>query len=179
MSCCGLGGVSSPEVSATTSVPGSVQGSPCAGGGGGGGGTQVATAGGHTPVRSVTVFPASADLPAISRLMNVAWPAASSVYVMKDVPSIGLTSISKSSSRLREPATGQPRVPLSHTSPVWTTWSLTSTCSMRGTPPVRASTALSQRAWNTRHWPPVSCAVEVGEPYHVNTTCPAEPAAID
>src|SRR5207302_3562789 len=95
-----------------------------------------------------------------------------------EVPSIGLTSISKSSSRLREPATGQPSVPPSHRSPVWTMWSLTMVSWNTGTPPLSASSALSQRAWNTRHWAPVSWAVRVGEPYQVNTTWPAEPAAI-
>src|SRR5437867_12996557 len=95
------------------------------------------------------------------------------------VPSIGLTSISKSSSRLRDPATGQPSVPPSHRSPRWTTCSLAVTCSNRGTPPLSASSALSQRAWNTRQVAPVSWAVRVGEPYQVNTIRPAEPAASD
>src|SRR6266496_5533664 len=98
---------------------------------------------------------------------------------MNDEPSIGLTSISKSSSSAREPCTGQPSVPPSHRSPLWTTWSLTSTCANTGTPSWSASRALSQRAWNTRHSASDSCAVPVGEPYQVNTTCPAEPAAIE
>src|SRR6266581_7327219 len=98
---------------------------------------------------------------------------------MNDEPSIGSTSISKSSSSARDPCTGQPSVPPSHRSPLWTTWSLTRTCSNTGTPPCRASSALSQRAWNTRHSASDSCAVEVGEPYQVKTTCPAEPAAIE
>src|SRR5437867_9122318 len=86
MSCCGLGGTSSPTRSGITSTPGRVHGSPLTGGGGGGGGTQLATAAGQTPVRSVTVIPASADFPASWRLMKVAWPAASSVQVMNEAP---------------------------------------------------------------------------------------------
>src|SRR5437867_2388736 len=97
---------------------------------------------------------------------------------MNDEPSIGFTSISKSSSSARDPCTGQPSVPPSHRSPLCTTWSLTSTCSNSGTPPWSASSALLQRAWNTRHSASDWCAVPVGEPYQVNTTCPAEPAAM-
>src|SRR5439155_762092 len=115
MSACAFSGAPtwSPAGSRTAVTPGSLHGS---GGGGGGQATQGMFVG-QEPERSTMVLPAMAEMPASCLEMYVPPSAPSSVYVMNDEPSTGLTSISNRSSSSRLPAQN---VPSRQTMPLWT-----------------------------------------------------------